>query len=170
MNNHEKEKSSEVMLETVKIVYVEEFERFKQIEFKAQIASAINGVLIGAFIAYIREQSVIESQGHMFNSIYIYSFKILILLSLITSILLFLQSIKSETYHQVSMKNMVSFAEQNANEVMRHVAATYEEANEINKEKMEKKIKHFDRGMVLLQFSIVMFTIFIIVEELNKHF
>lgn len=126
---------------------------------------------MGIFISYIKDNLVVAHTDQWSNFIYSYLVKVIIFLLLTSSIICLLQSIRTATYEQVSLQKIVdkNLAKKNAGEVMISIAATYKEAINNNRNRINRKIVKFDRGLVMLQAAIIAFILYLIIEELGKY-
>lgn len=167
-NNYNKE-TCEVILDTSKTAYLEELDRFKQIESKVNIALALNGVLLAAYLTYLGNLRFQSSDiGYI---VYTNLFKIVIIFCLGFGILYFLKAIEIEEYDQVRLDGIVAytFARESVDKARMQVAATYKEVIDLNREKIKKKSKCYNKGHAFLISSLLFFLIHFIIEEVIKY-
>jgi hypothetical protein len=164
-----KERSCDAILDTAKVIYNEESERFKQAEAKANITIAFSGVLLGIYLTYI---SSFNPQGNeSAYLIYNFIFKSIVLTLLLAGIFFFLRSIKIDQYLQVSLNEIVTydFASEEESIVKIDLAATYKEAIDNNKEKIEEKLRLYNIGLKFITWGLIIFSVHFIIEEVIKH-
>lgn len=163
------EETCDSILDTAKTIYTEECERFKQAETKTSITIAFSGVLLGAYLSFLDKYKLqINDISYL---IYSYSFKIAIFLCLITGIVYFLKSIKTDQYDQVSLNEIVTygFAKELGSVAKMEIAATYKEAIDQNREKIEKKLKFYNFGLNYMTWGLIIFLIHFFIEEVMKY-
>ena len=157
------------ILDTAKTIYIEEGERFKQTEAKTNITLAFAGILFGAYLTYLGSAGIHQEV----SGYYMYSllFNIGIFASVIISIYYFLRSIKSAAYNQVDLTDIVNmdFAKQDERDVILQIAATYQEAINLNRDKIEDKIAFYSKGLRYLLISFFAFSIHVLIEEAIKY-
>lgn len=160
--------SSEAILDTAKVKYVEEQERFKQTEFKINIALAFNGILFGIYLTYIQDFLPSDSVHYM---IYTLIVKFIILLLFSISIGKFLRSITVAEFHQIKLDGIIDLelAKQDSSITKLQIASTYREAIDINKKSLDLKIRHYEIGLCLLKWGFFIFIVHFLIEEVIKY-
>lgn len=169
INKNLNKNSSKSILDTTKTIYNEESDRFKQVESKSAIAVAFNGALLAGYLSYtIAHENQASDIGYLMYTLF---FKLVIFLALIVSVLYLLKSIKSEEYSQAGLDNIVTydFARKLDSIANMEIAATYKEAIDDNRVKIEEKLKLYNLGVNYMIFSLAVFSIYFIIEEVIKN-
>lgn len=128
--------TSDAILDTAKVKYTEEQERFKQVEIKTNITLAFSGVLLGTFLNYIQNNPL--NLENIWYVIYTVIFKLTILYLLSFSVVKFFKSITVGNFSQIGLDNIVDeeFASVGVSKSKLEIAATYRDAINENKEKL----------------------------------
>lgn len=154
----------DLILDTAKVVYNEEAERFKQVESKTSITLTFIGVLIGFYLSYLSSFTpVTNNTGYL---IYTYLFKIVILLLFSLSILFFIRSIGVGKFEQLDLNNIVliSFAKSEPNQSKLEIAQTYKDSIDLNRTQINKKIESYKYGLNIMLIGFLLFIFHFIVE------
>ncbi|WP_418039177.1 hypothetical protein [Paenibacillus xylanilyticus] len=161
--------SCDAILDTAKIIYAEEAERFKQTETKTSIGLAFDGIVIGAYITYLSAFS--PTGKEVTYLIYTYLLKIGILALLSISAFYFIKSIKGVVFDQVDLNNIVDedFAREPVGKVKIDIAHTYNDVVNSNTSKLEEKVKFFDKGLLFMYWGFIIFIIHFVIEEIIKN-
>lgn len=163
------EGSCNVILDTAKSVYDEEIDRFKQAEAKTNITLAFVGILFGAYLTYLGTyKPPIEETSYL---IYTVLFKIAVFICYIVSIIYFLKAISTGKYEQVDLNQFAteSFALKNTEIATLTVAFTYRDVVNLNRGVLEKKLECYSKGLRILTYGFVIFTIHFLIEEVIRH-
>lgn len=161
--------SCNVILDTSKTLYNEESDRFKQTESKAGITLGFVGVLLGFFLAFIKESKITgEGSGYL---IYNFGFRIAILALFSISALKFVNAIKVGVFQQVIVDAVVDLdlARKKPEHVTLAIAATYKDVIEKNEKKIDKKTDSYNEGLKYMLWGFLLFLVYFIVEEVIKY-
>lgn len=161
--------SCDAILDTAKMVYNEESDRFKQVEAKTNITLAFVGVLFGAFLTYLNSNPLnIKEIKYL---AYVILFRISILICFSISIFYFFRSIKVGEFHRVGLNNIIDadFAGQEEGRVKLEISATYKEAIDLNSDKIELKMKHYSYGLNFVSLGFLIFLIHFVIEEISRY-
>ncbi|MBO3283085.1 MULTISPECIES: hypothetical protein [Paenibacillus] len=161
--------SCDAILDTVKTVYNEEIDRFKQVETKTGITLGFVGVILGVFISYVGASKI--QLNVVSYVVFSYFFKLTIIGLLTVSSIKLINAIKVGSFQQVDINNIVDaeFAKDNPADVKYSIAATYQETITQNEEKIDKKNDNYSVGLNLMTYGFVLFIIYIILEEIIKN-
>ncbi|WP_455931044.1 hypothetical protein [Priestia aryabhattai] len=159
----------ETILDTAKVIYNEEGERFKQAEAKTNIALAFVGILFAAYLTYLGAFK--PSNQEISYLIYTFIFQLAIFILFTLSIVYFLYSIKTGKYEQVALENIVNenFAREKAEKAKLLLAATYKDAIDSNKNNLESKLKLYSVGLNLMLFGFLVLSFHFIIEEVIRY-
>ncbi|SFE55186.1 hypothetical protein [Alteribacillus iranensis] len=147
----------DAIFDYTKTIYLEEAERFKQIESKASITIGFSGVVLGIYIAYL---SNFEPMGTGYL-IYTLVFELGILYLLIMALFEFLKTIKRDDYRQAGLENVITyeFGRELVSKAKLDLAATYKEAIDYNRAKLENKLKFYNTGLLHISWGLTIFLV-----------
>jgi hypothetical protein len=153
-----------VIYETAKAVYEEEIDRFKNIETKTNIALAFAGIFLGIFITFTSTNTTgSPNAGYL---IYSTLFKALVFGFFITSAVYFYRSLRSESYEQLDLENIVDKETSTGSGTSAYlsIASTYRNAVAANKAKINNKTRLYDKGLGYISISFLVFILHFIIE------
>jgi hypothetical protein len=158
----------EAILDTSKTIYNEESERFKQAEAKTNITLAFSGVLFGAYLTYIGAFKPVSESAEYY--IYTYLFKLIVFVCFTISITYFLKSIRTGEYDQAGLDAIVNsnFAKEPDAKAKLEIAATYKDALDLNRGKLETKMKTYNQGLNFMFWGFILFALHFVIEEVVK--
>ncbi|KKO54492.1 hypothetical protein [Paenibacillus sp. DMB20] len=119
--------SCNVILDTAKTIYNEEYDRFKQIETKTGVTIGFVGVLFGFFLNYLISAKLNSNDvGYL---IYAFGLRFIIIVLLTVSALKFISAIKVGEFDQINIDNVVdtNLAKEPPESLTLSVAATYQD-------------------------------------------
>ncbi|WP_145039811.1 hypothetical protein [Paenibacillus sp. Y412MC10] len=161
--------SCNVILDTAKTVYNEEYDRFKQIETKTGVTIGFVGVLFGFFLTYLNSVKITSNDvGYL---IYTFGIRFIIIVLLAISALRFINAIKVGKFDQINIDNVVDteVARKPPDELILSVAATYQEVIQKNEEKINKKTDKYNNGLKFMVYGFLLFLVYFCIEEVIKY-
>ncbi|QAS54746.1 hypothetical protein [Halobacillus litoralis] len=169
INDFDKD-TCESILDTAKVKYIEEQERFKLVEVKNNISLAFNGVILGIYLKYLESFQFLSSDSLQYL-VYTLLIKLLILVLLTLSINKFLKSITSANFQQIGLDDIIDteFAKQNSSISNLQIASTYKEAIDKNKNGLNMKLAHYNKGLAFLKLAFIIFVIHFVIEEVLSY-
>lgn len=161
------EKSCNTILDTAKLVYNEEIDRYKISETKAQILLAFTGVVLSFFINTL-VKSEIDIRNIKFLIVTIFNLMILGLLGYAIKSLIY--SITMGDFAQVDVEDLTTkkFASTDECIVMMQIATTYKNVIKENRILLEKKMNHLKDALWYLKNALFVIVILVIIKEVLK--
>ncbi|EGG35253.1 hypothetical protein [Paenibacillus sp. HGF5] len=161
--------SCNVILDTAKTIYNEEYDRFKQIETKTGVAIGFVGVLFGFFLTYLNSVKITSNDvGYL---IYTFGLRFIIIVLLTISALKFMNAIKVGEFVQVKLDRIVdkNTARMPPEEVTLSVAATYQEVIQSNEKKIDRKTDKYKDGLKFMVYGFLLFLVYFCLEEVIRY-
>ncbi|OMF73014.1 hypothetical protein [Paenibacillus glucanolyticus] len=161
--------SCNVILDTAKTVYNEEYDRFKQIETKTGVTIGFVGVLFGFIITYLTTIKLGNNDaGYL---IYTFGIRFVIVTLLAISALKYLGAIKVGKFEQIDIDEVVDtrLASRPPEELTLTIAATYLKVIKENEEKINQKTDKYNDGLKLMVSGFLLFLIYFFLEEVIKY-
>lgn len=164
------EKSSELILQTAKDIYLEEMERFKNTEVKSGILLTAVGVLLTFYLTYMKDIKIDWIIKHSGFFCFFLIVSVIILTLFIKTICFLLLSLKGFKYEQICVNSIVDekFAMNDSSDVAFDIAATYQNIININRERLEKKTECFNEGLYFLSYTIIFIVLYVLIEGVMK--
>jgi hypothetical protein len=157
-------KACNAILDTAKVIYNEEIDRFKISETKTQILLAFTGIV---FSFYINTLLKLEIEKEILRYLINAVFNLCIFLLLGYAIKSLIAAISMAKFEQVDIGDLVNkdFASSEECEVMMNIAATYRNAIRKNKDTVEQKMKYLTDALWYLKRAIILIIIYVFLKE-----
>lgn len=152
------------ILDTAKVIYNEEIDRFKISETKTQILLAFTGIIFSFYINFLLKTEIDNNiLKYLINGF----FNLCIFLLLGFAIKYLINAITMVEFEQVDIGDMVNreFASNDEKEVLMNIAATYRNAITKNIDTVERKMNHIKESLWYLKWAIAFIVLYIFLRE-----
>lgn len=162
--NDLKLESCKAILDTAKVVYSEELDRYKISETKTQILLAFTGIVFSFYINFLLK---IESEKSLLSILIYWVFNLMIFLLLGFAVKCLIQAITMVKFEQVNVEELTrrSLASKEERFVIMQIAATYRNVIRENKALIEAKMDSIKDAIWYLKWAVSLIIIYIFIRE-----
>lgn len=152
------------ILDTAKVIYNEELDRFKISETKTQILLAFTGIIFSFYINFLLK---IEIDDNIIKYLINGVFNLWIFLLLGSAIKKLINAITMVEFEQVDVSDIINreFASNDEKDVLMNLAATYRNVIFKNKDTVEQKMNYIKDALWYLKWAIIFIVLYIFLKE-----